>query len=218
MDTRSGHPSQSTNDLFSGYHTAPFHDPAGPALMQSEMHAQAAIHSPISLHRNGLRADEARYVSYSSPDAGMAPSQPVIHAHDAMRVSDHHQTFTSNVVSPQSDIAHSGMPSNDFAMIDHAAQTWTNPRPQLNMFMDPRTSPMTAANGASQRAMMEYKIAQLAMYNMHYIKSDPARRSDAIRRMHHGDPIHLIEGPPCRIADRSNVSPLQAPVSTSTNF
>ena len=66
--------------------------------------------------------------------------------------------------------------------------------------------------------MREDKIAQLAMYNMHYITSDPARWSDAIRRMHHGDPIHLIEGSPCRIADRSNVSPLQAPISTSTNF
>ena len=149
MDTRSGHPSQPTNDLFSSYHTAPFHDPARPALMQSEMHAQAAIHSPTSPYRNGLCADEATYVSYSSPDAGTAPSQPVIHAHDAMRVSDHHQTFTSNAVSSQSDIAHSGMPSNDFVMIDHAAQAWTNPPPQLNTFMDPRTSSMTAANGAS---------------------------------------------------------------------
>ena len=182
------------------------------------MHAQAAIHSPTSPYRNGLCADEATYVSYSSPDAGTAPSQPVIHAHDAMRVSDHHQTFTSNAVSSQSDIAHSGMPSNDFVMIDHAAQAWTNPPPQLNTFMDPRTSSMTAANGASQRAMREDKIAQLAMYNMHYITSDPARWSDAIRRMHHGDPTHLIEGSPCRIADRSNVSPLQAPISTSTNF
>jgi hypothetical protein len=201
-------PFATSTDVIPGYHTASSHNSAAPA-------AQAAIHSPdssTSLYQSGLRANEAIYISDSddSTDHDTPPSQTVTHAHDTMGVSKHHETFNSEAVSPQSGITHSGMPSNDVVLTSHAAQASTGHSPQLNTITGPAT--------LSTSSMKWYKIAQLAMYNMHYITSDPRWRRDAMLEMLEGQPIHLIKGSPFLIADRSNVSLLSALVLISTDF